>query len=263
MNTGDYKSIFDFSTKFASASFPPTSKYCDRCKSKSHADIYIFGMTLSLCKDHISEIRDVCHTAVNKGMGGRGMIDVEKATEEFRQRLESGYFDESDKSPLSGKEIDDLLRAVNTVQKHQSKIDLDDTGYDEGYQEAKTEFYENRYQEGLQDAWELASDIVANRGNIRDILEEPIDDLIFERYSATEALEKIKAYEQRIEVGDEIICKCPDEQKCVVVRVGDKEPLSITIMRKDGSCYSRPADGCTKTGKHYNIQSILDGLKED
>lgn len=44
----------------------PISKKCDVCMGKAHADIVIIGIRLCLCKDHISEIRDVCHAAVNK-----------------------------------------------------------------------------------------------------------------------------------------------------------------------------------------------------
>ena len=38
-------------------------------------------------------------------------------------------------------------------------IHTPDDKYIQGYEEAKAEFYENRYQEGLQDAWELAQKI--------------------------------------------------------------------------------------------------------
>ena len=128
------------------------------------------------------------------------MIDVEKATEEFRQKLESGYFGDSDKSPLSGKEIDDVLKAVNTVQKHQSKIDLDDTGYDEGY------------KDGLHDAWDTAKKIYNTPAKTRREIFPLVNyDDILENLTPEEALEKIKAYGQDtslrqrvIELADEV-----------------------------------------------------------
>ena len=44
----------------------PLSKHCDICNGKPHANLVVMGIRICLCKDHISEIRDVCHAAVNK-----------------------------------------------------------------------------------------------------------------------------------------------------------------------------------------------------
>ena len=193
------------------------------------------------------------------------LIDVEEATEEFRQRLESGYFDED--MTLSGKEIDDLLKAVNTVQKHQSKIDLDDTGYEQGYQEAKTEFYENRYQEGMQDAWELILEIINISSSQR---EEILGDYAFydiiRKNTASEVLEKIKAYKQehRLEVGDEVYFADSNYKRVVtaIITENGKNPQAVQFS-SSGRWVIDDVKDLHKTGKRYDIQSILDGLKED
>ena len=195
------------------------------------------------------------------------LIDPEEAKEQVKKDLESGYFDED--FPLSGKEIDDVLKAVNTVQKHQSEINPDDVcckaGYEQGYQEAKTEFYENRYQEGLQDAWELIGKIInMSLSRRKEILGDYTYYDIIQKNTASESLEKIKAYEQeqsKIEVGDEVYSDAFETKGVITHITPDGDTVAIMndgyTMIRQGTC------GLRKTGKHYDIQSILDGLRED
>lgn len=258
------------------------------------------------------------------------LLDVEKATEEFRQRLESGYFDESDKQlldamdeypeglkdedtphwedssngwmcskckqdstldteycphchakmangvkdkkdefPLSQEEINNLLKALQNDDLTQKLHDMLSNnpydvcykaGYEQGYQEAKTEFYENRYQEGLQDAWEMTLKVIDMSLSQRKAI---LGDYSFydsiQKNTASEALEKIKAYEQRIEVGDEVYF-VDSNHKRVVTAIIDGAAVQFT---ETGKWAVDDVDKLHKTGKHYDIQSILDGLGEE
>jgi hypothetical protein len=178
------------------------------------------------------------------------MIDVEEATEEFRQRLESGYFVGSDEYPLSGKEMDDVLKAVNTVQKHQSEINLDDAGYDEGY------------KDGLNEAWNGIRKIFNMPcGEVKQMFGTAYYPEVIEKNTASEVLEKIKAYEQRLEVGDEVIHKTITKCKPHVITQIRAE--WVGVLSEKGYQLTWEKKKVVKTGKHYDIQSILDGLKED
>lgn len=90
-----------------------------------------------------------------------------------------------------------------------------------------------------------------------------------------EALEKIKAYEQeqnKIKVGDEVYTSKDKNgkylDKGVVLWIDymteDSGGWNIGVMSRSGHMYGS-LEICKwhKTGKHYDIQSILDGLKEE
>ena len=167
-----------------------------------------------------------------------------------------------DECPLSGKEMDDVLKAVNTVQKHQSEINLDDTEYDEEYKEG--------HEDGLAHAWECAR-IILNMSkpqlkaagfHVNDIQKtsESRRNIILD-YSANEALEKIKAYEQRLEVGDEVIHKTIT--KCKPHIITQIRAEWVGVLSDNGYPLTWEKKKVVKTGKHYELQSILDGLKED
>jgi len=66
--------------------------------------------------------------------------------------------------------------------------------------------------EGRDEAWELAYKLVFNQGNIRDVFDSKSLGSIVEEYSVTEAIEKIREWEEKqtqeedneIHVGDEV-----------------------------------------------------------
>lgn len=137
-------------------------------------------------------------------------------------------------------------------------IHTPDDKYIQGYEEAKTEFYENRYQEGLQDAWELTWEIINMSFSQR---KDIFGDNVIDHITASEALEKIKAYEQRLEVGDEVIHKTITKCKPHVITQIRAE--WVGVLSENGYPLTWEKKKVVKTGKHYDIQSILDGLKED
>lgn len=205
-------------------------------------------------------------------------IDPEEATEQFQKDLDNGFYE--DKGMTKAKLLSGIGKEPQTYNKHQSKIDLGDTGYDDGYkdgyEEAKTEFFENRYQEGLQDAWELAQEIVAM--NNRELADrhfevniknpEPINAInIISVNLVTEVLDRVKAYEQerrKIKVGDIVIIEFCNgsEQRGVVTGIDMNSKSEYAVLFDDGDVTWYYESDLIQTGKHYDIQSILDQLKE-
>ena len=127
---------------------------------------------------------------------------------------------------------------------------------------------EKAYEDGLNEAWELARYIsctpnegvkhidwvedVFGCGNRRDVLR---------KHSASEVIAKIEEYENRIKVGDEVIdSNSISEKKSVVVRVSGSV---ITIMEGDGTVSRWEKEGFKKTGRHFSqIEEVLKQMQE-
>ena len=114
---------------------------------------------------------------------------------------------------------------------------------------------EKTYIDGLNDAWELAKRLYEFTC---DELEEifgvkyGFHDLI-SKYNSQEALAKLKAYEERIEVGDIVLIY---GEEAVVTRVVDEH---ANILFGDGVTNNMPVKELVgdKTGKHIEIKSFL------
>jgi hypothetical protein len=84
--------------------------------------------------------------------------------------------------------------------------------------------------------------------------------------TASEAIAKLKAYEDgkhsdRIEVGDEVRARDgAPSHTFLVTKVTDSHVYGIS---DDGSWNYWTKDEVTKTGKHYDIQSILEAMRND
>lgn len=164
--------------------------------------------------------------------------------------------------------------------------ELIDQAYTRGYKKAEEDYYiqtekdrESSYQLGIEvgrnEAWETARKLVfMGYRNCNEILGDGVLEIetlndIFNRCTASEAISKIKDYEQKkqekdeIKVGDEVECKCPFLVKCVVVAVYPNQDLDITIMRKDGYCLSLSSENVKKTGRHFDaITEVLKKMRE-
>ena len=66
--------------------------------------------------------------------------------------------------------------------------------------------------------------------------------------------------DDKIEVGDEVIYN--GTTKCIVVRPEDDERYA-SLIDSDGTHYSADHRECKKTGRHFDIQSILEAMKHD
>ena len=120
------------------------------------------------------------------------------------------------------------------------------------------------YQRGLDDAWEAARKIVEMSDPPYWELFDEYKENLFGKISAAEAIAKLKAYEEKqktdekIKVGDEVIYN--GTTKCLVVRPETDERYAVLI---DGNGYHYSADHreCKKTGRHFDIQSILEEMR--
>lgn len=139
-----------------------------------------------------------------------------------------------------------------------------DDAYSKGYQRGFTDKDESdkAYQKGLNDAWECARKIYSlSAGAIINIFGGCST---WVNYSASEAITKIKEYEEKKKADDEI--KVGDEVVhdtgliAVVTRVhGEKH---IALVYDDGSCNNDVLkERVKKTGRHFDIQDIFDQMK--
>lgn len=118
------------------------------------------------------------------------------------------------------------------------------------------------YQKGLADAWECTRELYLNSA-CKDLFGEYFNTFI-KNHTAQEAIEKLKAHkhDDKIEVGDEVEW---DGDCFVVTRI--YQPLvdkRCNGIAKDGSVYMDVVcDRLTKTGRHFNIKSILEDMRHD
>ena len=141
---------------------------------------------------------------------------------------------------------------------------------------SQEEVMKSAYEQGLNDAWELAKTLYY-AGNIttkelREIydLEESVRSgfgMILRRYTPQEAFARLKAYEesQEIKVGDVVIYGYSE----VLVTNIHKQHFDGVQLSEDneqgdfGDSYTdSPLKNCKKTGKHINIQQILKQIGE-
>ena len=166
---------------------------------------------------------------------------------------------------------DDISRIVNSVY---------DTGYDKGYhdRQIEEEFDEDRekaikeaYQNGLYDAWECAQRIWNMVSFARDKIfdTENLGD-IFDSYSPSKAIAKIKEYEEKfkadaekIKVGDEVFVGISQINPGIVTRLPTADFKKCSVVWEDGSVGDWTVSDLRKTGKHYDIQSIFDQMKNE
>ena len=138
------------------------------------------------------------------------------------------------------------LPSVHFTETSKSKENSYDTGYDK------------EYKDGLNEAWNLIWEIInMSPSQRKEILGDNVIEYIIQRNTASEALEKIKAYEQRIEVGDVV-----EHKTCFGIVTLITKTNMAHILWEDGGIGIANVKDLRKTSKHYDIQSILDGLGE-
>lgn len=156
--------------------------------------------------------------------------------------------------------------------------ELEKQAYQRGYEEAYDTAYADAegiyesgkramYQKGLKDAWEAARKICTNWVLPDSVLskifgmDKTIDDIMKES-TASEAIEKIRAYEQRqeeIKVGDEVEAMAGN---AVVIEVIDGGQ-TVRYMYPDTITGRNKACNVTRTGRHFpQIAEVLQKMKE-
>ena len=147
-----------------------------------------------------------------------------------------------------------------------------DEAYEKGVQDTKQHWvdaprscaYRLGYENGLNDAWKVARKIVHLQW---DGAWAGVDEVEkwFDTYTASEAIEGIKAYEQeqQIAIGDEVVFY--NGEKCVVTVVEDGQ---VAEVMDKGGFSMRMDDGLRnsmkKTGRHFpEIAEVLKKMKMD
>lgn len=116
------------------------------------------------------------------------------------------------------------------------------------------------YNKGLNDAWELAKNIVTNSDDggytakeLGEMFRTILPSEVFADFTPQEALAKAKAYEEehiRIRVGDVVKLKGTSHE-AVVTWVTE---TTMCLLFRDGSCGSHiNKKNFEKTGKHFDI----------
>ena len=120
----------------------------------------------------------------------------------------------------------------------------------------------NAYEQGLNDAWDLLRNAYDMKPfEVAETFGSSIDtfyDVI--RLKPQEAFAKLKGYEEatKIEVGDVV-----DNEGRIFVVTHIHEDRFLYGILKDGDTYnSAHIDNCKKTGKHIDIQSVLEQIGE-
>ena len=131
------------------------------------------------------------------------------------------------------------------------------------------ELQDEAYQAGMDKAWEIARRIRLNcedggidGDGLRKMFGTANTYTIIKDNTASEAIAKLKAYEDkhsdRIEVGDEVATETG--KKYTVVSFGDGG--TVCGFNTEGKWTGWKPKEVTKTGKHYDIASILEAMRE-
>lgn len=148
-----------------------------------------------------------------------------------------------------------------------------DKGFDDGRNKCQSREYcmNESYQQGLADAWEAARKIASyDAGQNYVIFGRHFTNVTLNTFTASEAIEKIRQYEQKqeeqIQVGDEVgYYGVADEHgnvnySGVVLEIREEDYL---VMEKDGKTYPlKKKFVLTKTGRHFpEIASVLEKMR--
>jgi len=154
--------------------------------------------------------------------------------------------------------------------------------YDKGYKDGKAdtpftdteEAEEKAYNRGLNDAWECARKLVHPRlGGYTEEQKQRIfgeyvsSDSILQNFSASEAITKIKEYEDKqkqdakIKVGDEVYSDAFDD-KGIVTHITADKVACVCIICNGSTMMKVGTIGLHKTGRHFpQIAEVLAELR--
>lgn len=150
--------------------------------------------------------------------------------------------------------------------------------YDTAYKDAE-EIYESgkraMYQKGMKDAWECARKIncLPSSGGIENyvlgkIFGHTSNPIIMEKFSASEAIKKIRQYEEKweeqIQVGDEVKNTQTDARFIVThMWVNNSGEKGVSGFNYECSAFSTALELVRKTGRHFpEIAEVLQKMKE-
>lgn len=118
------------------------------------------------------------------------------------------------------------------------------------------------------DVWKCAGKIAYMYSEERKkVFGENLIQNIYDIYSASEAIEKIRQYEQEqdaeIKVGDEVTPRETEYDEMIVTRLwkDDYDSDCIDAIGFDGRIGSFLVSRVSKTGKHYEIAEVLEKMR--
>ena len=137
----------------------------------------------------------------------------------------------------------------------------------------KQKWIDDAYNRGLENAWNVARKLAVETddggvsiSDLYKIFGTESMCTIMKNNTVYDAIDKLKAYEDKqedsIEVGDEVCLKedgTINGDKGLILRIASGD---CTVMWGDGSAGDWRADELVKTGKHYDIQSILEAMRK-
>lgn len=147
-------------------------------------------------------------------------------------------------------------------------------GYKEGIAEAKDREnvandngYKKGYDDGIHCGYRAALTLIhVEYEEAHDVFDAT---KILERYTPEKAIEKLNNYSKpvdEIKVGDEVCLKSRvsklDNCDIGICTYINHEDCTIYVMRMDGSCDEQPMNEWRKTGRHFDIDKILEQMKE-
>lgn len=121
------------------------------------------------------------------------------------------------------------------------------------------------YQRGLEDAWEAARKIIEMTSPpYWEVFNEYKEDL-FGKITATEAIEKLKAYEEKQKADEDVkrgdILQNKTNGLTYIVTLASD--YGYVLLGNDGNCATTCITNTfEKTGKHFDIDKILDEMKK-
>jgi len=159
-----------------------------------------------------------------------------------------------------------VLTCIETAYDKGYKSGINDGNINDGTFAAK---FKEAYDNGLNDAWECARKILdaVVPYDYWDIGSGNHISSVIRHYSADEAMQKIKEYEDRqkktddeIHVGDEFYLLNGTYKHTVI---GFSNNGEILALRSDGTPVWCTCEEILKTGRKYPVVEILEGLKND
>ena len=178
---------------------------------------------------------------------------------------------ESDGQVSIGSRSIEYLEELNADYINEHYGELQDTAYHKGLEEGNDIGYKDGVIDGRNEAWECGKKLAwtAKYGGYGERLNDVFgrdDTFDFYDYTPNEAIEKLKAFEQKqdkIEVGDEVnwMGDCFIVTRIFQPRTQKEQCDGID---DDGCVYHDVLmDDLEKTGRHFDIASILEDMRHD
>ena len=167
----------------------------------------------------------------------------------------------------------DIMEQVDEAyQKGYDKGYADKTNNDEVCKQIAKDIQDEAYQRGLDDAWEVAKKVVLNPDDgglsileLNEIFNCATIQQVFRKYTLSEVIAKLKAYEEKqnnkFEFGDEII-GLNGIKGCVVSKDNEGYNTMYALFDECRVPQDVTQSNYRKTGKHYDIEKILEEMKK-